>query len=60
MELFFDFIQTLGSWVVNTSRRILHIGVDALGLLAHSLQGCIQIFQREKLMLFQIDDDIWC
>ena len=34
----------------------LHVGMDALGLLTHFLQGGIQIFQREKLMLFQIDD----
>ena len=39
-------------------RCFLHSGVDALGLLTHSLQGCIQIFQREKLILFQIDDGL--
>lgn len=40
---------------LHAGRCFLHSGVDALGLLAHSLQGYIQIFQREKPMLFQID-----
>lgn len=41
---------------LHASRCFLHGGVDVLGLLAHSLQDCIQIFQREKFMLFQIND----
>ena len=41
---------------LHAGRCFLHSGVDALGFLTHSLQGGIQIFQREKLMLFQIDD----
>ena len=40
---------------LHAGRCFLHSGVDALGFLTHSLQGGIQIFQREKLMRFQID-----
>ena len=36
---------------LHAGRCFFHGGVDALGLLTHSLQGCIQIFQREKLTL---------
>ena len=41
---------------LHAGRCFLHVGMDALGFLTYALQGGIQIFQREKPMLFQIDD----
>ena len=39
----------------HTVSGFLHILTNGSGFITHALQGGVQIFQREKLMLLQID-----